>query len=217
MAPRIAFLHTASVHEPTFRDLIAELAPDAEQVHAIHPEWLDRARQDGLGPGLHATVTDRLTALSAQADAVLCTCSTLGPVADALSQTDRRILRIDRPLMAKAAATPGTAVVALCLDSTRETTLALLDDAFAAAGRDRDRILCLCAEAWQHFEAGDRNGFAEAIADRVRSTVADTPSAGCIVLAQASMAVAGPLLSNLGLPVYASPRLGVEAALALAR
>lgn len=217
MPAKIAFLHTASVHETTFSGLIADLAPDTELVHATHPEWLDEARQDGLGADLRARVADRLTALSVEADAVLCTCSTLGPVADSLSQTNPRILRIDRPLMARAAATPGTAIVALCLESTRETTLALVDDAFAAAGRDSDRVLCVCADAWPFFESGDRDGFARTIADRVRRSHSDTPQAGCIVLAQASMACAEPLLTDTGLPILSSPRLGVEAALAAAR
>ncbi|WP_421882293.1 hypothetical protein [Pacificispira sp.] len=216
MPPRLAFLHTAAVHEPTFRALVTELSPGADQVHAIHPEWLDQARREGLGGDLHDTVTGGLSALADQSDAVLCTCSTLGPVADDLAKTNPKVLRIDRPLMAKAAATPGSAIVALCLDSTRDATLSLIDDAFAAAGRRSDRTLCLCAEAWPYFERGDRDGFARSIAAQIRRTAGEIPGAGCVVLAQASMACAEPLLTDLGLPVFSSPRLGVEAALVAA-
>jgi hypothetical protein len=60
------------------------------------------------------------------------------------------------------------------------------------------------------------DGFAAEISRRVRQALEDEADAGCVVLAQASMAAAEPLLADLGLPLYSSPRLAVEAVLGAA-
>jgi hypothetical protein len=70
--------------------------------------------------------------------------------------------------------------------------------------------------AWTHFEAGDMTRYANVIADAVRPVV-EAGKPDCVVLAQASMAPAEPLLKELGLPVLSSPRLGVLKALKLVR
>ena len=213
--PRILCLHTADLHRATFGRLFAEAAPLAGLVQEVRADWLARAREDGVTPALEAEVSGYLAAQAGAHDAVLCTCSTLGPMVSKAAQTHPTIVRIDTPLMRAAARTPGTKLVALCLESTRDATLAQLDAAFAEAGRAPDRRLALCAEAWPLFETGDMQGFAEAIAARIRSEAARAP-VGCVVLAQASMAVAEPLLADLDAPVYSSPALAVAETLRVA-
>lgn len=159
----ITCLHTAQVHVATFSGLI----PGAR--HVVRADLLDRARADGV-----AAVQDEVLALLAELSAdgpVLCTCSTLGPLADQAG-----VLRIDRPAMEAAAACEGEIVVAICLESTRAATLALFEE-IAGPGRAR---LVLCDAAWPFFEAGDMDGFARAIADTVRPALT---GAGAVLLA----------------------------------
>jgi hypothetical protein len=178
----ISCLHTGDVHVATFGALLA----DAQ--HVVRADFLDRARAHGV-----ASVADEVTALLcklAQSGPVLCTCSTLGPLVDVIGND--KIVRIDRPAMIAAVAQGGEVVVAICLDSTREATLALFDDA-----------------AWPFFEAGDMDGYA-------RSIVASVAGQGSrVLLAQASMAVAAPLLAAQGITVFTTPVAAARAVAAL--
>lgn len=211
---KVALLHTAEVHVATFRRLLEELAPEAEQSHVVHADWLAEAREGGLTAPLRERVTGFLADQAAANDAVLCTCSTLGPLADELARERGNVLRIDRPLMQRAAEHDGTILVALCLESTLAPTLDLLGAAFAEKGRPLDHRVALCREAWPRFEAGDMEAFGRAIADEVRDACRGLEHCGCVVLAQASMAVAEAHLADLGVPVYSSPRLAAEALVA---
>lgn len=213
---RIAFLHTADVHVETFGRLLKDLAPDVSQSHIVRVEWLAAAQRTGLTDDLRARVRELLRDQAAEADAVLCTCSTLGPAVDELRASQRNIVRIDRPMMERASGHAGTVIVAYCLDSTLEPTLALLRAIFQERSRDGAVVPVSCAEAWPCFERGDMDGFAEEISHRVRQALGDEADAACVVLAQASMAAAEPLLADLGLPVYSSPKLALQAVLSAA-
>lgn len=213
---RIAFLHTAEVHAQTFGSLLKGLAPEVSQSHTVRAEWLAAAQRTGLTDDLRDRVRQLLRDRATEADAVLCTCSTLGPVVDEMRASHGNIVRIDRPMMERAAGHAGTVMVAYCLDSTLQPTLALLRSIFRERSRDGTAVPVSCAEAWPCFERGDMDGFAENISHRVRRALGDEADAACVVLAQASMAAAEPLLADLGLPVYSSPRLAVEAVLSAA-
>jgi hypothetical protein len=192
----ISCLHTGDVHVATFGALL----PDAQ--HVVRADFLDHARAHGV-----ASVADEVTALLcklAQSGPVLCTCSTLGPLVDVIGND--KIVRIDRPAMVAAVSQGGEVVVAICLDSTREATLALFDD--VAAGRAIAKLV-LCDAAWPFFEAGDMDGYA-------RSIVASVAGQGSrVLLAQASMAVAAPLLAAQGITVFTTPVAAARAVAAL--
>jgi hypothetical protein len=213
---RILCLHTAEIHVDTFGRLFSARAPDVVVTHVVRAEWLEEARQTGLTEALAAHVRALLAERAAQFDAVLCTCSTLGPIAEAAASSHRNIVRIDAPLMRQAASHDGVVLVAMCLASTRTPTLALLDAAFTQRGKQGRVESLVCADAWSHFERGEIAAFAEAIAARVRTAAAEIDGLACVVLAQASMAVAEPLLADLPVPVYASPPLAVAETLRVA-
>ncbi|MEM1045681.1 MAG: aspartate/glutamate racemase family protein [Pseudomonadota bacterium] len=211
--PTIALLHTSAVHEPTFRKLIEDRSPDVHQRHTVRGDWLDAARSGGLTEDLRQTVHDFLLAEKGRADAVLCTCSTLGPLVDSVPGDGVPVIRIDRPMMAAAVATGGPVLIAYCLESTREPTLALFDDVVASAGGSCAVNTVFCDGTWTHFESGAIDAFAKAIASSVRKTAEDLGPLSAIVLAQASMAPAAGHLADLGIPVLSSPAPAVEAAL----
>ena len=220
----VSFLHTANVHVQTFNAVFGELDAEVTLKHAVHPEWLEEARREGLTAELSSRVSSLLLEQAATSQAVICTCSTLGPIAEALSRADQTIIRIDAPMMKQAAAHGGRILVAIAVESTRTPTLALLSTAL----HEHEGQFSLeptaegveCCDAWPRFESGDTQAFQRAIADRIRETASagdDRPAPSCAVLAQVSMACAGDLLTDLPFPVYASPRLAAEAALIVAR
>lgn len=192
----ITCLHTAQVHVATFGALL----PDA--AHVVRADFLDRARTHGV-----EDVADEVAVVLAdlaRSGPVLCTCSTLGPLVDRLARAD--VLRIDRPAMEAAVAQGGEVVVAICLDSTRDATLALFDT--VAGGRATAKLV-LCDGAWPFFEAGDMAGFAQAIARAVKG------QGSRVLLAQASMAVAENSVRDQGVEVFCTPKLAAEAVGAL--
>ncbi|MGW1926991.1 hypothetical protein ACWCQ0_50295, partial [Streptomyces massasporeus] len=91
------------------------------------------------------------------------------------------VLRVDRPMAAEAARYRRIVVVA-ALRSTLEPTVALIAE---EAGPETPRIDTVVVEgAWALFEAGDRDGYLDAVA----AAVDGVPPAedGVVVLAQAS-------------------------------
>jgi len=209
---RLSFLHTGDIHVATFEALAQELGFDGVVSHRVEQHLLDQARVDGLDSVRDETMAV-LEELSA-ADAVLCTCSTIGPLTDEFAARSRNVIRIDRPALTAACQHGGRPAIAICLESTRGPTLALLEECAAAEGVKVEPTVIMCADAWPFFEAGDLDAFAATIAATVRREVGD---ADCVVLAQASMRVAEAHLSDLGAPVITTPRLAVERAIGVAR
>jgi Asp/Glu/hydantoin racemase len=237
----IGFLHTADVHVATFGALLAELAPGWGELHEVDERLLADAR---AGIDVSDRLAARLGALAAAgADVIVCTCSTLGELAEQVALPLRPsgrglrpgavpVLRVDRPMaqaaVARAAAGQaaqagggqaasdqagagrgGRIAVVAAVAATLPPTVALLRA--CAGGAEVEIVAAPCLDAWSLFEAGDQRGYLDRIAAHVRTLDADV-----IVLAQASMAAAGDLLGDLGVPVLSSPRTAVERAVAVA-
>ena len=94
------------------------------------------------------------------------------------------------------------------------TTIELILDAAKKAGKEVKLIEVLCGKAWACFEAGDQDGYIDIIATQ-RRQVADQGEV--IVLAQASMAGAAALCTDLPKSVLSSPSFGVATAVAAFR
>lgn len=215
-AKAIAFLHTSTVHIATFDRLLSELAPDIQARHMVNERLLQEARkQGGITPQLRKQVQEELVAAAQHADVVVCTCSSIGSVAEMLtSENEKTFLRIDRPMAEEAVRRWSRIIVAATVSSTLQPTRALLLDVAHHQQKEVQLIDALCADAWQQFELGNREAYLMAIAEQLQQ-VAEMGDG--IVLAQASMAEALRYCPNLGTPVLASPRSGLEAAIALVR
>jgi hypothetical protein len=209
--PYLALLHTSPAHVATFAALAAELAADVPLRHVVAEDLLDEARAGGLTPALAARVAARLRAAGAGAAALLCTCSTIGGLAEA-ADVGLPVLRVDRAMAEAAVALGPRVALVAALESTLGPTAELLIT--AAAGRPLTVSAHLCADAWPHFLAGDQAAYLATVAACARAAAA---SADVVVLAQASMAGAAALLADLAVPVLSSPRLGLAAALAAYR
>ncbi|WIY27154.1 hypothetical protein [Parasedimentitalea psychrophila] len=192
----LTLLHTAKVHCATFD----RLAPQADLHHVVRPDWLARA-QNGIDDRLAAEIAAAVKAAEAP---VLCSCTTIGPVAEAAGA-----IRIDWPMMMQAALIGGPVLLAYCLDSTAQPSQALLRRAF---GRSDPQLTCLqLAPHWPLFEAGQTASFNQALAADIEQALTQQRY-GCVVLAQASMAGAAGMIQT-DVPVLASPEIATQALL----
>ncbi|MGW8726037.1 aspartate/glutamate racemase family protein [Streptomyces sp. NPDC055808] len=206
----LALLHTSPVHVPVFDALRDEDAPGLAMRHLVHEQLLGRARE--LGPEAVAGDVEAVLAdaVAEGADAVLCTCSTIGAVAEAASAAlGVPVLRVDRPMAAAAVARGRRIAVVAAVASTLEPTAALIRE--EAGGRPLALRTVLAEDAWQHFESGDAQAYFAEIA-RAVDGLADVD---VVVLAQASMAPAAERTTT-SVPVLSSPRPGLRAAAAVA-
>lgn len=208
-AGTLALLHTSPVHVPVFDGLRDRHHPGLVLRHLVDEELLVRAREEGP-EAVAGAVADALAAAVADgAAAVLCTCSTIGGIAERQAGVfGVPVLRVDRPMAAEAARYRRIVVVA-ALRSTLEPTVALIAE---ESGPEASLISTVVVEgAWERFEAGDRDGYLDAVAAAVDGA---PPVEDCVVvLAQASMADAVGRTTT-ALRVLASPRLGLAAAAA---
>ncbi|MEE4496372.1 arylsulfatase [Streptomyces sp. BE230] len=208
----LALLHTSPAHIPVFDALRDAHHPGLALRHLVHKDLLDRAGV--LGPeavegDVEALVTG---AVADGATAVLCTCSTIGGVAEAAgARLGVPVLRVDRP-MAAAAVRAGRVTVLAAHPATLEPTRALLAQEAEHAGERAAQVrTALVDGAWERFEAGDHDGYLDLVA-AAADAVTD---ADAIVLAQVSMAGAVTRTATR-IPVLASPRPGLAAAAAAA-
>ncbi|MFD7291786.1 aspartate/glutamate racemase family protein [Streptomyces sp. NPDC059897] len=217
----LTLLHTSPVHVPVFDALRDADHPGLELRHVVREELLARAGAEGP-----EAVTDEVRALLAAAvadgaDAVLCTCSTLGAVAEGLAaEAGVPVLRVDRPMAARAVAegngvspartelrARGRVAVVATVRSTFGPTLDLIGEEAARAGRAVDVRTVFVEGAWELFLAGDQDGYLALVATAIDGIA----GADVIVLAQASLADAAER-TRTTLPVLSSPRPGLAAA-----
>lgn len=209
----LGLLHTAEAHRARFDRLLAELAPpDVGWVHCVREILLRQALDTFPVNTIAAGIENAMATLRSQgASQVLCTCSSVGGMAEQVGrQMGLPTLRLDRPMAEAAVAAGRHVLVAACLPSTLGPTTQLLNEVAHARNRRIEIETLLMENAWPLFQAGDEAGFTRRIAGIIL-TIQPQPDA--IVLAQASMAAAADILKQSPVPVFSSPRLGVAAAL----
>lgn len=208
----LALLHTSAVHVPVFDALRDAAHPGLALRHHVDAGLLERARGEGPDAVADAVVAVLERAVAEGARAVLCTCSTLGGVAEAAAaEVGVPVLRVDRPMAAAAVAVGPRVLVLAALESTLAPTAALIEEEARRAGRPVTVRTRLVDGAWPRFEVGDTDGYLR----RVTEAADSVTDADVIVLAQASMAPAGES-TRTRVPVLASPAPGLAAAAAVA-
>ena len=216
MKDALAFLHTAQVHVPTFERLVRRIEPGLRVRHVVREELLADARVVGVDDaGLVSRVHEAMhEAASEGAKVVVCTCSTIGAIAERTPTGDAfRALRIDRAMADRAVRTGPRVLIAAALESTLAPTKALVLSAAQDAGIAVQPAMLFVEDAWPHFEAGDSVRYIETLASAIRAASAE---ADVVVLAQASMAPVADALADLGIDVLSSPAPGTAHAVALA-
>lgn len=149
------------------------------------------------------------SAQQAGADAVLVTCSSIGPgVALARRLFDIPVMRIDDAMAETAVRQARTIGVLATLSTTLDPTAALLREKAAEAGREVELVECLCEKAFPAVLAGDTETHDRILREALMNRFS---SVDLIVLAQASMArvVATLPPGSLRVPVLSSPELAM--------
>jgi DNA-binding MurR/RpiR family transcriptional regulator len=198
---RIACLHTGAGNVAIFE---AAKPEGVTLSHTVREDLLhDAIAAGGLTPAIAERTVAALEELrAADVDAVLLTCSTLGPVAKPPVQ------RVDAALAEAASRDGGQVVVLVAVQSTVASTRALF--AAAAARHGASLEVRLVPAAWDAFRAGDFARYAALVAAAAEAAFAE--GATQVALAQASMAPAAALCR--GRRPLTSPDSGLAAALA---
>jgi hypothetical protein len=195
MSKKIAILHTSFVFvsvEPAINNLIEELIPDAEVIHFVDSDVLATVvREQGISPKSEERMTHLAQALDVAARHVT-----------------TPVVKIDEAMAIRAAA-EGTRIGVL---ATVPTTLGPTSDLVQSKADEAGRRIAieqrLCEGAFDVLMSGDRDKHDSLV---VEQAVDLAKTVDLIVLAQASMArLADVLQEETGMPVLASPRLGVD-------
>jgi Asp/Glu/hydantoin racemase len=210
----LALLHTVSGLAPVFGELCQEIMPGVDTFNMVDESLLKNTIQSGaLTPLTTRRVLEHIaSAEEAGADAVLVTCSSIGPAAELARRTVAiPVVRVDEAMADQAVAAGRRIGVAATLQTTLDPTAALIRDRAALAGREVEIQTHLCAGAFDALKRGDTAAHDQIIADGLRQLLG---TVDVVVLAQASMArVAGTLASEeQTVPILSSPRSGVERA-----
>jgi aspartate/glutamate racemase len=208
---RIACLHTVDSNVAVFEAAASGL-PGVSLSHHVRPDLLKRAEAEGgLTDAIRDEAAELLRDLAGGADAVLLTCSTVGPAAeraDLLAPVP--VLRVDGALataaVATAAAATGRVDVLCAVQTTVEPTRVLFER--VAAGTGVCIAMHLAPGAWDAFRSGDTAAYHRLVAEAADRLYAG--GAKVIALAQASMSAAAALC-NGGTPL-SSPAAGLAAA-----
>lgn len=214
MAQTLALIHTSPTLTPLFRNLCAAEMPDVEVFHMVDESLI----QDTIRAGRLRGVTIRrligqiASAEAAGADAVMVTCSSIGPgVSVAQALFDFPVIRIDEAMAEEAVKRGRRIGVAATLRTTLEPTIELLKAKAAQNGRAIDVVESLSDGAFEAVLSGDVTTHDRILVERL---VQDLHDVDLIVLAQASMArVVDEMPTGvLQVPVLSSPELAVRRA-----
>jgi Asp/Glu/hydantoin racemase len=206
-------LHTSATLVPMFQQLCAAQLPGVDTFNIADDSLIkDCIARGTLTPLTARRVLKHLeSAEQAGADAILVTCSSIGPAVDAAAgMIGVPVIRVDQPMADRAVATGRRIGVIATLPTTLEPTTALVRRRAREAGRDVEITSRMCEGAFNALMSGDAARH-DAIVGR---TLAELSASGVdvIVLAQASMARVVETLPAEArrVPILASPPLAVD-------
>lgn len=213
-APTLALLHTSPTLSPMFNDLCKDIMPEVRVLHFVDESLIKNTIASGK---LEKSTMRRLvnlvtSAADAGADAVLVTCSSIGPAVELAAQLhDIPVLRVDAPMAGAALAQGSKIGVVATLSTTLAPTVDLVRRTAAAMGKEIEIVDHLCEGAFAAVMSGDGATHDQIVGDAILNAMKGVDA---IVLAQASMArvVAALPADAIPAPVFSSPRLGVESA-----
>ncbi|MDX1304383.1 hypothetical protein [Photobacterium sp.] len=203
---KIAFLHTLSSNINLFKPYINQYLSNTDRSftvevnHHLHEELLKEAMTTGITPELRNNVIRSIETIAKQGvDVIVCTCSTIGAMAEETQINGCRILRVDRP-MAEATVQYQRVLVLAAVASTLDPSLNLLEQVRGSHSTHIDSALV--PDAWAFYFAEDYENYARTIA-RYISTI--EAKYDVIMLAQASMTPAVAYCQPSSASILTSP------------
>lgn len=214
MAQTLALIHTSPTLTPMFSALCAAEMPNVRVFHMVDESLIkDTIRADRLrGITIRRLLGQIASAEEAGADAVMVTCSSIGPgVALGQKLFEIPVIRVDEAMAEKAVRMGVRIGVAATLRTTLEPTIALLKEKAAECGREIEIVESLSGGAFEAVLAGDTETHDQILREALTR---DMKNVDLIVLAQASMAriVKELPAGALSAPVLSSPELAVQRA-----
>jgi Asp/Glu/hydantoin racemase len=209
---RLALIHTVVGLTGVFQQLCAELMPNVEIYHIVDESLVRDTIRDGApSPVTYTRLASYVRgAEEAGADAVLVTCSSIGPCVEAARPLVRiPVVRVDEAMADKAVQTGERIAVAATSATTLKPTTELIERKAAKARAKHTITSVVCEGAFDAVVRGDASTHDRIVSQRLREL--DSKS-DVIVLAQASMARVLETMKpgEIHVPVLSSPRLGVE-------
>lgn len=206
----VTFLHTSPAHVETFEHLVQTADPRIETTHIVAEDLLSEAQAVGvhdvkLIDRVHNAMIDAASNGSA---IVVCTCSTIGGIAERTPTNGGfKALRIDRAMADRAVQSGPNILLVAALESTMLPTMELIQESAATLKTEVNIQRLVVEGAWSHFVRGDREAYISTIVAAIRAVPL---KADVIVLAQASMAPAEARLQDSRVEVLSSPALGIR-------
>ena len=215
MGRKVAVIHTTAVTYEGINSRLKALAPDAEVMNIVDDSLLNDVKREGK---LTKEVTRRLMtyAFEAQdwgAKLILNACSSVGEGVDVIRPLlTIPYLKIDEP-MARTAVERGDKIAVYgTVKTTLEPSARLIRRIAESAEKDVAVDSYLASDA---FEALTAEKNQDKHNQRLEALIRDTQEQyDVLVLAQASMSVLIPCLSDISKPILSSMDSGVEAAAA---
>ncbi|MDH7500113.1 MAG: aspartate/glutamate racemase family protein [candidate division NC10 bacterium] len=214
MIKKLTLIHTVPGLVSLFGDLCKEIMPQVAVYHLVEESLLKNLLQIGE---ITAYTNRRVveTILSAEdggADAVLVTCSSIGPCVPLARPLCRvPVLRIDDAMAEQAVQQAKRIGVAATAKTTLRPTADLIEEKARQAKKEVSVQSSLYEEAFSALMAGDTARHDSIVLEGLKAQ--ERQGAEVLVLAQASMArLASPAAKEVRVPVLTSPRLAVERA-----
>ncbi|EAS45198.1 hypothetical protein C9J48_09120 [Photobacterium profundum] len=215
----ICFLYTLKANEALFKPYIDRYLKDPSVTisHHTNERLLQNAMEDGLTEQVTNDVQQTITEIAeSNVDIIICTCSTIGDLAEKTPNVSAKVIRVDRP-MAEAAIQHDNILVLAALSSTLTPTVELLHSVNTevetskhldqpTAQRKKQPFIQteLVPKAWPYYFAGNTEMYARTIAAHINA-VKTKPTV--IVLAQTSMAPAIQYCNESSFEILTSPEL----------
>lgn len=214
MKKKLAFIHTSATLVPVFQELADQYLADKNLTifNIVDDSLIKNTIERGaLTQDTSKRVVNYVrSAVSAGADYIMVTCSSIGPAVEtAAALTKIPVLRVDQP-MADMAVAMGTKIgVVATLSTTLEPTSDLVRRRAIAAGKEIELTAKLCEGAFEALMGGKPEVHDAMVAAALKELA---QKVDVIVLAQASMArVVGQLAEeDKKVPILASPGIAVE-------
>jgi Asp/Glu/hydantoin racemase len=211
MPQELALIHTVVSLVPIFEALVKEHMPDWRSFNIVDESLLRHTIRDGkLSSSRQRRVAGYIfSAIDAGANAILVTCSSIGPAVDATRPfSPVPLLRVDEGMADKATDMADRIGVIATLSTTLNPTRDLIQEFAGRKGHSSKIIARVCEGAFDRLVANDRETHDALIISSIQELAAETD---VIVLAQASMANAlkGKTDSLPKIPILESPELGV--------
>ena len=214
MKKTLALIHTGTFLVPVFERLVQEVMPGVSLFNIVDESLLKNTiAEKRLTPLTARRLAGYIeSAEEAGADVIMVTCSSVGPAVDAARPFAAvPVLRVDQAMADQAVRVGRRIGVIATLSTTLKPTADLVRARAEVQGRDVEIVEKLCDGAFEAVAAGDGATHDRIVAAALRELMTQVDA---VVLAQASMArvVDGLAEDEKTVPIFTSPRLGVEAA-----